>query len=242
MLRGNRKRANPATVLSALALIFAMTGGAYAAGRYVITSAKQIKPSVLRQLKGKAGARGPAGPAGVAGPAGAAGSAAVGKEGPAGKEGTPGKDGARGETGPRGPQGEPWVPDGTLPSGAAETGVWGLSKLSALPGLGQVHIPISFTIPLAAPLDGNHVHVIEEGEEGAAGKGCGGGSSKEPTAEPGNLCVYIANQSNAGASAFALQNMEIEEEGAGKTGADLQGLTLEEGSAARGEWVVRAGE
>jgi hypothetical protein len=35
-----------------LALVFAMSGGAYAARRFVITSTKQIKPSVLKSLSG----------------------------------------------------------------------------------------------------------------------------------------------------------------------------------------------
>jgi hypothetical protein len=36
------KHLNPAMVIAMLALVFAMTGGAYAAGRYVITSTGQI--------------------------------------------------------------------------------------------------------------------------------------------------------------------------------------------------------
>ena len=39
--------------MATLALIFAMSGGAYAASHYLITSTKQIKPSVLGHLKGK---------------------------------------------------------------------------------------------------------------------------------------------------------------------------------------------
>ncbi|MGH2879601.1 MAG: hypothetical protein ACRDK4_08360, partial [Solirubrobacteraceae bacterium] len=54
-----------------LALVFAMTGGAYAAKKYLITNTKQISPKVLKQLKG---AKGPAGPAGPEGKAGAPGS------------------------------------------------------------------------------------------------------------------------------------------------------------------------
>jgi len=43
-----------ANVVSTLALLFAMTGGALAASHYVITSTKQIKPSVLKKLTPKA--------------------------------------------------------------------------------------------------------------------------------------------------------------------------------------------
>ncbi len=41
-----RKRLTYANVAMTLALVFAMTGGAYAAKKYMITSKKQIKPSV----------------------------------------------------------------------------------------------------------------------------------------------------------------------------------------------------
>ncbi len=64
-------RVSPTTVIATLALVFAMTGGAYAAKKYLITSTKQISPSVLKALQGKAG---PAGAAGAQGPAGPAGS------------------------------------------------------------------------------------------------------------------------------------------------------------------------
>ncbi len=72
-----RMHLSPATVIASLALVFAMTGGAYAASKYVITSTKQIKPSVLALLKksanGKPGANGAQGPGGGQGPAGAQG-------------------------------------------------------------------------------------------------------------------------------------------------------------------------
>ena len=68
-----RRRMTYANVAMTLALVFAMSGGAYAAGKYLITSTKQIKPSVLKALvgkTGKAGANGAPGPAGPAGPQG----------------------------------------------------------------------------------------------------------------------------------------------------------------------------
>jgi hypothetical protein len=75
------RRPQPATVISIIALVVACTGTGYAAGRYIITSKSQIKPSVVKALKGKRGPRGftgavgPIGPGGPAGPAGPAGSA-----------------------------------------------------------------------------------------------------------------------------------------------------------------------
>jgi hypothetical protein len=88
-----RLHVSPATAIATLALVFAMTGGAYAAKKYLITSTKQISPSVLKSLKGKTGPAGPAGPAGAAG-AGVAG--APGPQGPAGPGGPAGAAGANG--------------------------------------------------------------------------------------------------------------------------------------------------
>ena len=75
-----------ANVAATVAVVFAMSGGAYAANKYVISSTKQIKPSVLKQLTGKGG---PAGSPGAAGTAGTAG--AVGPAGPAGARGRAGR-------------------------------------------------------------------------------------------------------------------------------------------------------
>lgn len=50
-----------------IALTLAMSGGALAAGHYLITSIKQIKPKVVRQLRGARGPKGPPGNPGVSG-------------------------------------------------------------------------------------------------------------------------------------------------------------------------------
>ena len=65
MFGGIRKRVSYTNVVLTLILVFAMSGGAYAAGRYLITSTKQISPKVLKALAGKSGATGPAGAAGA---------------------------------------------------------------------------------------------------------------------------------------------------------------------------------
>jgi hypothetical protein len=94
MLTRIRNRLTYANVTATLALIFAMSGGAYAASKFLITSTKQIKPNVLAQLKGKAGPAGAPGAQGSAGPAG--------PQGLAGKDGVNGKDGANGTSGTNG--------------------------------------------------------------------------------------------------------------------------------------------
>jgi hypothetical protein len=101
MFSSIRKRLNVTNVALALALVFAMTGGAYAAKRVLITSKSQISPKVLKELQGKAGPAGTQGPAGPAGPAGAAGAK--------GDSGSPGAKGEKGDTGEKGEKGEKGV-------------------------------------------------------------------------------------------------------------------------------------
>jgi hypothetical protein len=190
-------------------LVFVMTGGAYAAKKYLITSTSQIKPSVLKALQGK---QGPAGPAGSAGAAGPAGVGLKGDEGEPGAPGAPGKTGTIGLSGesvvmkeePKGIHcaeagekftvggkteyacnGSPWTAGGTLPTNASETGQW------TLLGTGTAGEPetrdISFAVPLKAALDASHVHFILANETPPTG--CKGTVAK-PEADSGNLCVF----------------------------------------------------
>ena len=120
------RRPSPAMVVACLALFVASAGTSIAASHYLITSTKQIKPSVLKQLKG---ARGPAGPSatpaaalpGQKGDTGATG--ATGPAGPKGDTGANGIDGTVGPIGLQGPKGDTGL---TGPTGAkGDTGATG---------------------------------------------------------------------------------------------------------------------
>jgi Collagen triple helix repeat (20 copies) len=94
MLSPLRNRFGIPGVISVIALVFAMLGGAYAAsndsGSGKATASAKGKPGP-RGPRGKTGPAGPAGPQGPVGPAGAKGD--TGAAGSNGKDGTPGKDG-----------------------------------------------------------------------------------------------------------------------------------------------------
>jgi hypothetical protein len=95
MLSPLRNRFGIPGVISVIALVFAMLGGAYAAsndsGGAKATASAQKGPPGPRGKRGKPGPPGPAGPQGPAGPAGAAGA-----KGDKGDTGSPGANGSNG--------------------------------------------------------------------------------------------------------------------------------------------------
>jgi hypothetical protein len=244
MLSMVRKRATYANVAVTLALVFALSGGAYAAGRYVITSTKQIKPSVLKQLRGAAGPAGKAGAAGPSGPAGSPGAAgAAGVRGEAGTAGAEGKEGSRGEKGlkgEKGEKGEPWPAGGTLPPEQTETGSWSYSAVAP----GYVTAPVSFSIPLAKPLGATEVHFVTETEwfDKTAPADCPGEPEK-PEAAPGSFCAYEkANSGNVTLPTGLVVGADLDypNAGAATAGAVLFFGEAEEQVFAYGTWAVTA--
>jgi len=88
MFRSVGKHLSYANVAATLALVFSLTGGAFAATHYLITSTSQLSPKVIRQLRGHRGPKGERGPQGV-----------EGERGPQGGRGRPGPIGAAGSAG-----------------------------------------------------------------------------------------------------------------------------------------------
>jgi hypothetical protein len=109
MFQAIRRQITPASVLALVALVFAVTGGAFAAtggGSGSGASHATLTASAAKK-KTKAPARGPAGPRGATGATGAAGPAgSAGPAGPAGSAGGKGENGAAGTNGTNGTNGE----------------------------------------------------------------------------------------------------------------------------------------
>jgi hypothetical protein len=197
-----------------LALFFAMAGGAYAAKRYLITSTKQISPTVMKALKGNAGNAGATGASGPAGP-----------QGPAGAQGSQGQAGAKGDPGPAGPMLD------TLPSGKTLKGVFSIANYKS----GSNYISgatVSYVFPLASAPTTNVIQLA-----GSATAQCPG-SVTNPLATAGNLCVYVGrDDAPNGLSVFA--GPEV---GGGKFGAQLfpSSVAASSNYEIDGTWAVTA--
>jgi hypothetical protein len=150
-----------------------------------------------------------------------------------------------------GKEGSPWTDKGKLPAGATETGTWSFVESTSLPSEERIlqRVPISFPIPLAAPLlargcssgpEECDVEVVGEGQTGTGN--CDGGTAEDPTAEPGYLCIYV-NRFEEGAT----PKFHYEDPGSeattevGPTGVFLVLRTAgEHGGEGRGTWAVTA--
>jgi hypothetical protein len=213
---------------------------------------------------GPAGPQGPAGPAGAKGDNGAAG--ANGNDGAPGAPGAPGTsvtntslpvgnancgfggaqfkvgagtatfacNGEPGEEGPEGPEGDPWTELGTLPPGATETGTWGFnaSDVNA-----TIFAPISFTIPLGPDMfSGPNAELQSHYQSQSDFSDFCEGNPINPSAPPGELCVYNAGAGFGG----GIKNAEFA--GIGSGGGQFSFIPGPTGAIVRFSFTGAAGE
>jgi hypothetical protein len=227
---GRQLRPTPAGVIAVIALAFAMTGGAFAA-KYLITSTKQIKPSVLSKLKGSNGAPGPQGAAGPQGPIG-----------PQGPKGPPGADGTFGS--------EP------LPKGQTVTGAWGTSGGVGEGGekdisLAAISFPIQVSPAPTALFEFPAFNIGLELKDGTveifgppgdlkadkeAWEAACPGSAKAPQATPGFLCIFTKESGGTALTVFEA-SVGVLAESANSFGVTVPFMIGEAGYA-RGSWAV----
>lgn len=243
-----RNRLGIPGLIAIIAMVFAMGGAAYAAKKYVITSTGQIKPSVLKKLKGKRGPQGPAGTNGTNGKDGASGTNGVNGKGIVTSALEPGEEGCleggvlvevEGSGSPEpicnGLEGAEFPGGGVLPSGATERGTWagdGDSRLEYSENEGVLEhtesstftfIPISFPLPVQpAPEAVFSKQLEEEAEQGepvAPVAGCPGLDGEGlPMAEPGKLCVYQMSATPQAAAFFFAGTKPFPQQGADSMG------------------------
>jgi hypothetical protein len=246
LYRLHEKLGTAGFVISIVALLAALGGGAYAAsGGLTGKQNKEVAKIAQKEAKKFAGKRGAPGPQGPAGPAGA--------KGDIGAKGDTGPTGGSGPTGPQGPQGEPGESTfvENLPPGATETGSWAIGKFS--PEQEVEGLPLEFPISFPAPLPEGEgfseggaaaevkVVFMETGETPNAN--CPG-SAEEPLAAEGMICVY--QSFGFGATLTSAANVEPEtgqtNKGAGRRGVALIFTALEEFGSMGGTWAVTARE
>ena len=246
-------------VISVMALVFAMFGGAYAASNSSDGGKATASAKAKKGPRGPKGPKGDTGPAGPQGPAGAAG--AKGDKGDTGSAGANGKSLLTGTAtsgecseggitvevestpaskkkvcnGAQGIPGSPWAVDGVLPGGATETGTWGVYGLPP----GAVNVPINFPIPLAQAPD---VTYLDKKDETSAD--CPGIVAGLPTAEPGNLCVYTIaeGESFANVEVYYPDPTNFFVGGASQTGAVIRAECEPGFCYGGGAWAVTAAE
>jgi hypothetical protein len=211
-------------VISVIALVFAMLGGAYAANSSSGGGKATASAKAKKGPRGPKGATGPAGPAGPAGPKGDAGAPGAngsngsdGAKGATGATGPQGLTGATGATGPIGPTGPSGGGGGggwsdTLPAGKTETGAFSARGLGPA-GPEAVVYPISWSIPLTTA----DAAAITQHLTDTDGDATCTGSSSDPTAPPGTICLYVAEHSQM--ESFELWRTDREGPGVSTGGA-----------------------
>jgi hypothetical protein len=242
-------------IISIVALVAALGGGAYAASGGLSGKQKKEVEKIAKKSAGKPGANGAAGATGPAGPAGAPG--AKGADGAAGTSGAgvttktiaPGVKCPAGGTeitsasgttfACNGEEGEPGTTGfaAQLPSGETETGSWSIGKFTEEQekSFTQTYAPISFPFPLQ-DVTGYLFEYVKAG--GPVTANCKG-TSETPTAEPGYLCIYEAvGEGVTFNGSTRSPGSEAEEEAPGKTGAVLLFSIPKKGGFAYGTWAV----
>lgn len=208
--RIHRKLGTAGFIISIVALVAALGGGAYAAKAGLTGKQKKEVEAIAKKYAGKPGAPGPAGPAGAKGDAGQ-----NGKDGSNGRDGTDGHDGSDGVSvttagfsgakggcteggievrsasptqlvcnGAKGASGNSGF-TAVLPKGETETGYWDLPHSSEE----QLISTISFNIPFSSDGTKPTAVYVARGSQPGAFPECPG-SFKEPQAEEGYLCLY----------------------------------------------------
>jgi hypothetical protein len=253
----------PGLTVAVVAMIVALTGGAFAATGALTGKQKKEVKTIAKQYAGKPGQTGAPGSQGAAGP--------VGAKGDTGGQGVPGKDGtsvtvSEIEAGEpeceaqggaivkdnkassveieicNGKDGSPWTAGGTLPPEATETGSWAFTGSSEDPSdVEKILVPISFPVPLAAErLKGADVHFSGEAEAAnffGPDKDCPTGIEDfPPAALPGKLCVYVT--SGAGFEYKAIRSSFTTNKGAGSAGGYLEFVATEPVANASGVFAV----
>ena len=130
--------------------------------------------------------------------------------GPSGANGLNGANGINGASGVNGVTGF----TSTLPTGKTEEGIYAVTRTANSSGL-PAWAGVSFVIPLAAPIPVANVSLIPPG--GGLTLACPG-TSKNPQAASGHLCVYEAANFNTSGPLVFNPDTESGEEGAGPFG------------------------
>lgn len=176
-------------VVAIVALVAALSGVAIAAGGGLTGKQKKEVTKIAKKYAGKQGPEGKQGPQGAPGAAGAPGAK--------GDPGAPGTPGAPGEAGMCSIS----KPECVLPPGATETGNWSFSAPSGgIAGYATISLPlqanpeleinpVDHIVWVAPEVESEEERVVTNGGEPYDTTHCPG-TTADPEALPGYLCVY----------------------------------------------------